>query len=110
MMLTNKVILLKMKEGQHYQIVESHSQPDHYSIRITHGDYAGIQYMYNNLSITEKDGYANLKYDYCVEKTNELYDKDELKIDYDFIKILNKILENILTEDSFKIGKYNAER
>lgn len=98
-----------MKEGKHYRIVESPSHPDHYSILLIHGDYAGTQYMYDGISISEKDGYANIKYDYIIENGNELYSKDELENDYDFIKILNKVLENILTEESFKIGKHNAE-
>jgi hypothetical protein len=98
-----------MKEGKHYRIVESPNHSDHYSILIMHGDYAGIQYMYDGISIAEKDGYANIKYDYIIENENELYNKEELETDHDFIKILNKILENILTEESFKIGKHNAE-
>lgn len=88
-----------MIENKHYKIIDSKHDSSHASIELITGDFAGVVYYYTNLQISESDDLgAVVAYNFKVERGNELYEISELENDADFKNILNRILNNILTE------------
>jgi len=88
-----------MTEDKDYRFIDSTHDSTHVSIEILKGDFAGIKYYYKELSISEEDDAAILRYDFVIINGNELYESvEELRNDEDFKIVMNKILHKILTE------------
>jgi len=97
-----------MKENKDYKLVDS-SESEQYAIEILTSDFAGVIFRYNGIQVSEDGDHLILKYDFTIEKSNELYTNIELENDEDFLNIIGKILENLLTESAFNIESKNAQ-
>lgn len=97
-----------MQEHIDYILVDNDLHLDHYCIKLTSGEYAGIVYAYGNINITEEERngetIARLSFVYEVQTDNENYSKDELKNNCGFQNHIGKILESIIINNEFKIG------
>jgi hypothetical protein len=88
-----------MKIDTDYRMIDSSRGAPHVAIELLKDDYQGIVFRYDSLKIEEIDETAILRYDFVVEKTNEIYTKEELENDSQFKSTLNRLLDQILREN-----------
>ena len=102
-----------MNEEFDYRLIENDQRPDHFSIKLTSGDFSGIIYAYGDVKLTEEeiDGeqVGRLSFLYEVEEGNEEYSKETLQSNKDFEQHIGNVLASIITKNEFKIGENDGK-
>ena len=102
-----------MKEEFDYKLVDSDRHTDHFSIKLTSGQYSGSVYAYGDVKLTEEEingeQVGRLSFLYEVEEGNEEYTKEELQSNKDFEQHIGNVLASIITKNEFKIGENDGK-
>lgn len=82
-----------MQEGIDYKFEVSHEKDDFYSVLLLTGEWEGVIFRINQISLEERSDELVLKYDYNIEKGSKALEKDR-----GFSVMVGDIITNILNK------------
>lgn len=86
-------------DADNYDLVERDGL-DSWAIRITKGDFAGVEYSYGKVSVNEvpddPNGDAKLSFEYVIHEATEAFPKSKLDEDVRFHTYIGDILQDVI--------------
>jgi hypothetical protein len=106
-------LLFLMKENTDYLLVDSGLHPGRMAVKLLSGRYKGIVYTYNSVSLTEEKHQGKLvgklSFVYEIESVTTVFTKAALISSPAFHTHIGKVLESIIGDNTFKIGKHDTK-
>lgn len=100
--------LEKVSEGVHYNLVPNSEDTEAWAVEIIRGEYAGIGFLYDNITIDGKSGQMSFRVSGVDLKDRSHIDTSEEKIEDFAFEVLEDIVKNSIANGSIELTEADS--